>query len=1455
MPTVDKDLEELLSPLKKTSPPSGQGGDDLKELLSPLSSDVSPQPVPVSPDLAPLLAPLSQDTAPAPTPEPKQEMAELLSPLRDPESEPPAGNDEPVPVSEPVAPQPQPAPAAQAPVLAPQPAVPLRTIATPDGLVIGTNNLKNFNLSNLTNADVAELTKRIHDSNVNLLALQEIEGNAVMDAAMMPHFNGWQYRMNDTPSQQDLGFMWNPEMVDLRGDPLSYYADEKLPQLDDTPLFSRPPMVADFVDKKTGAPFRVVNVHLKSQFIPSGLSKEGRAEVKSRNDFLRQLQIARLNDLGNSLHADGTPVFIVGDYNQNFLSNTPASKAARKSLPGDLHHLPKGQKSFDKIDKNGRNLGSNLDYLISMGMPFGSVGLPYEQEMALARRQLGTRESPDHDLVASVVRFAKNNGLLPDVIKPDESSTAVVNRDWDPGFRNNPYVLDAMQGERSAAEVFDDILPHHAGYKRNNSVTPYHNRYAYRDYAQSKTPAAIQELVYTPLAWLGHIARTGKDIPKPPFPEETKSGTGNAFTGFESGDLIPLASSAMSNIAKTLAKGFRYSDETASAIGKSLLETGIGKLPGMHKWTAYKPHTTPNPTIAWTPSEPQPMNVEDAEDLANWFSGPPPKSEAKDRNPEQELKDLLALDPENSGFNANPEFVPDSRGTLIKTEDVPEGDPNFKPLLPVLRDIAYSTAGGFNDWLADTTEGLGVKLHGLTDWAGDLTGLWNTDNTNFLQDSGRAIRNLARLADREVGDKKSLTNQIARKFGGMIPTYAAMAAGGAGLLSPLSGPGTVVSYPAATLGKQILSTVLGSGAQAMTAAGDVYKTTRELGGTHKQAMNAANKAELASLAFNLGANALAGPHGFFTAGRLSQNPLMQKIWRADRWIERPFLSPIYYGAKLSGFRWPRSYINFMQLGRALANSGLRSAAQQMFQTENRRAAVQTSLPEQFRLAGATPEKTWLESFWKDSKPFDQKLRDEAIPAFYSGALAGLMSMGPQVFKNFYSGAKEDLRTYQTKRAQKQTDLKRLGEEQQTLREKLSDAYASMAPESEIESIRSRLRDNRQLQQQTESRSPALDALFPYSSPVASAYNRWTFTPYKTRSEKIADLKSQLKDLDSKLAIRELTPEERQSYLSPQLNGRIVRGSFTDPHFVPYNTRGELGELLDQRDEVTARLDDLAHPVRTALRDFDPTRLARNVARSQVNKFLDFWDLHPKLKEGSKELRTLENSALQSLLQSNLHDPTDRQLDYTLEQYKSMPKSARSRVKTKYRDVQADRAISKAYGAIRRENAERDAARDELAYELQSPYKADPVIEANRRRQLKKRAAGDETPQLKSWVDALELANRIVDVPERSKLDEIDYALNQFNKADLPLLASELDKYSRSHKRHISIINDPKSTPRQVANSRAIFQRQAPIIDFVGFLMNKKAAEQPFKAGGTDLWKLMRLANQQSDIERLIFGGR
>ncbi len=247
-------------------------------------------------------------------------------------------------------------------------------------LSIGTMNIEYFDVSGkkaYSPSDCANLAKTITFSGADILALQEIKGNAAMRYFVTKFLPKWKYAGNDTGGRQDLYFLWNSENLKLLDGPFAYGANASFRfEGKSYKLNDRPNLVATFLDKEKNRQFTLVNVHLKSQ---STRGKKNQDQAERYNEAKRNAQIDGINKLVSTLKG---PVFILGDYN----TDTPTGC----SFP--LLALGKGRYSYD-------NSKSNLDYIGFANVKRAPSWVLYEVESAIAARSTKRTQHPDHDMV------------------------------------------------------------------------------------------------------------------------------------------------------------------------------------------------------------------------------------------------------------------------------------------------------------------------------------------------------------------------------------------------------------------------------------------------------------------------------------------------------------------------------------------------------------------------------------------------------------------------------------------------------------------------------------------------------------------------------------------------------------------------------------------------------------------------------------------------------------------------------------------------------------------------------------------------------------------------------------------------------------------------------------------------------------------------------------------------
>ena len=222
---------------------------------------------------------------------------------------------------------------------------------------------------------------RITNSGADVLAMQEVEGNATMRYFVLKFLPGWKYIGNDTKDVQDLYFLWNPKKVTLVSDPKIYF-DDYFAQHNgkNFKVFDRPPFAAAFHDSKKT--YMLINIHLKSNFIPQ--SAKNAEQAKRYNIAKRSTQLACLNNFADSLKI---PALILGDFNTNNAVN-------ETSFP--VKTLKRGY----TLD----NWNLNLDYIGYVNIPDSAISEAREVESSLSSRSTRKKEHPDHDIIIVDVR-------------------------------------------------------------------------------------------------------------------------------------------------------------------------------------------------------------------------------------------------------------------------------------------------------------------------------------------------------------------------------------------------------------------------------------------------------------------------------------------------------------------------------------------------------------------------------------------------------------------------------------------------------------------------------------------------------------------------------------------------------------------------------------------------------------------------------------------------------------------------------------------------------------------------------------------------------------------------------------------------------------------------------------------------------------------------------------------
>ncbi|MBQ8089826.1 MAG: hypothetical protein IJ233_03725, partial [Pyramidobacter sp.] len=128
-------------------------------------------------------------------------------------------------------------------------------------LTVGTFDIEDFHIAGTSGVsrksapydqrDMRDLARAVRKSRADVLALQEVEGDATMRYFAVTAMHGWKYAGNDTAGVEDLYFMWDPKKVTLQGRVQALKAN-----------LSRTPVAARFADSATGRTYTLVNAHL-----------------------------------------------------------------------------------------------------------------------------------------------------------------------------------------------------------------------------------------------------------------------------------------------------------------------------------------------------------------------------------------------------------------------------------------------------------------------------------------------------------------------------------------------------------------------------------------------------------------------------------------------------------------------------------------------------------------------------------------------------------------------------------------------------------------------------------------------------------------------------------------------------------------------------------------------------------------------------------------------------------------------------------------------------------------------------------------------------------------------------------------------------------------------------------------------------------------------------------------
>lgn len=254
------------------------------------------------------------------------------------------------------------------------------TSSTPSfGLTIGTLNLEYFTVDGrkaYSEHDCAHLAGLILGSGVDLLALQEIEGDSSLAYLVEKNLPSWRFAGHQTSGKQNLYFLWNENKVEMTSPIEVLFEEESINWSGEIlPLFKRHPIRGAFREISSGGRFSMVNVHLQSLGIAGSKDKLGAVAM---NNGIRQAQVIKLNHIAEDSEI---ATFILGDFN-----SVEVIGATFPILP-----MPEGF-SYD-------DLQCTIDHIGYVKVvPDGTWSIR-EVETSIPERASGGREHPDHDMV------------------------------------------------------------------------------------------------------------------------------------------------------------------------------------------------------------------------------------------------------------------------------------------------------------------------------------------------------------------------------------------------------------------------------------------------------------------------------------------------------------------------------------------------------------------------------------------------------------------------------------------------------------------------------------------------------------------------------------------------------------------------------------------------------------------------------------------------------------------------------------------------------------------------------------------------------------------------------------------------------------------------------------------------------------------------------------------------
>ena len=224
-------------------------------------------------------------------------------------------------------------------------------------LTVGTFDIEDFHIAGTSGVsrksapydqrDMRDLARAVRKSRADVLALQEVEGDATMRYFAVTAMHGWKYAGNDTAGVQDLYFMWDPKKVTLQGRVQALKAN-----------LSRTPVAARFADSATGRTYTLVNAHL--------------------DNTAADEQMKELYRCAKTLPQ---PVILLCNFGDPDLEHPDV---AFRKLEG----------GFSCDDS-----GSSPDFIGCLGISSDKLGKAKETETSIRRRSSKRREHPSHDII------------------------------------------------------------------------------------------------------------------------------------------------------------------------------------------------------------------------------------------------------------------------------------------------------------------------------------------------------------------------------------------------------------------------------------------------------------------------------------------------------------------------------------------------------------------------------------------------------------------------------------------------------------------------------------------------------------------------------------------------------------------------------------------------------------------------------------------------------------------------------------------------------------------------------------------------------------------------------------------------------------------------------------------------------------------------------------------------